>query len=371
MIVQALPPREDIAPPTRVGLIGCGYWGANYVRVLSELVDCELAYVCDQRVARLRELARRCGDALLATDAADVIDAEEVDAVVIATEVHTHYELVRRALLAGKHVLVEKPLSTSATTAGRLIALAEERQRILFVAHTFLYNAAVRKVKELVVNRELGRPYYLYSQRTNLGPIRRDVNALWDLAPHDIAIFNYILDAKPDWASAVGARVLRNEREDVGFISLGYPEGIIGHIHVSWTDPNKVREVVVVGSDKRVVFNDLDAVERVRVFDKGVKVAVLDEPLSFGEYQLLVRDGDITSPALTAVTEPLKLECGHFLHCVRRGDPVFTDGKQGRDVVVVMEAIAASMKRRGAPVDIRWTTRKREARRVVAHGSAR
>jgi predicted dehydrogenase len=233
-----------------------------------------------------------------------------------------------------------------------LINLAQSRGLILMVGHTFLYNPGVTKVKEYIGRGDLGRVYYLYARRTNLGPIRRDVNALWDLAPHDISIFNYLLDSVPEWASAVGAKVLRNCREDVGFISLGYPNDITAHIHVSWADPNKVREVVVVGSNKRIVFSDINTLEQVRVFEKGIApVAAESEISSYGEYQLQIRDGDIISPRIE-VSEPLKNQCVHFLECVAQGSRPLTDGWAGQAVVRVMEAIDRSIERKGAPVDI-------------------
>jgi predicted dehydrogenase len=336
------------AEPTGVAVIGCGYWGANYVRVFTEMADCNVVAVCDHRASRLKDVQRRF-PAIETTAAVDeILDNNEIDAVVISTEAQTHHDLATRALLAGKHLLVEKPLTTSVDDATALISLARERQRLLLVGHTFIYNAGVRKVKEYVKD-SLGRVYYLYARRTSLGPIRNDVNAVWDLAPHDVAIFNYLLDSTPDWVSAVGTPLLGNHREDVGFISLGYPGGIIGHIHVSWADPNKTREVVVVGSEKRILFNDLDPLERVRVFDKGVMPVIPEEPLTFGEIQFALRDGDITSPSI-AVGEPLKTQCGHFLHCIRRGELPMTDGSRGRDVVRVMEAIDESIAQRGVPV---------------------
>jgi predicted dehydrogenase len=246
--------------------------------------------------------------------------------------------------------LVEKPLTTTAADAESLIALSESKAITLMVGHTFLYNAAIRKVKEYLKQDELGRIYYLYAQRTNLGPIRHDVNAVWDLAPHDISIFNYLLDSTPLWVSAIGARVLHNRRDDVGFISLGYPGGIIGHIHVSWADPNKVREVVVVGSNKRIVFNDVDTLEPVRVFDRGVTL-VQPEPTSFGEYHFLLRDGDITSPRIVA-SEPLKNQVAHFVECVTQHSCPLSDGWAGWEVVRVMEGIDRSIERNGAPIEL-------------------
>jgi predicted dehydrogenase len=218
------------------------------------------------------------------------------------------------------------------------------------VGHTFLYNPGIRKVREYVEKDEVGRLYYLYASRTNLGPFRHDVNALWDLATHDVSIFNYLLNATPLWVSAVGSNVLGNEHKDVGFVSISYPNNIIGHIHVSWAEPNKVRELVLVGSEKRVVFNDLDAVERVRVFEKGVEPTP-EEADSFGEYQFLIRDGDIISPRVP-VNEPLKAQCSHFLDCVTEQQQPFTDGRQGVEVVRVMEAIDRSIQNRGMPVEI-------------------
>ncbi len=254
-----------------VAVLGCGYWGVNYVRVLNELVGASVAVVCDA---------------------------------------------------------------------------AEERLRAVAARFPFIYNPGVQKMKEYIVDKRIGKIYYLYSRRTNLGPIRHDVNALWDLAAHDIAIFNYLLDSTPEWVSATGSRVLRNGREDVGFVCLSYPDGTLGHLHVSWADPNKVREVVVVGSDRRIVFNDLDAVERVRVFEKGVAPSNGDvhEPYGF-----IIRDGDITSPAVENA-EPLKVQCAHFLRCLDDGGRPLTGGREGREVVRVMEAIDRSLTRNGAPV---------------------
>ena len=337
--------------PTGVAVLGCGYWGMNYVRVFMELPDSYVAVVCDQRGNRLDEVCRRFPNVAVTTDVDEALAVPGVEAAIVCTQARTHRDIASRALLAGKHVLVEKPLTTNVEDADALIELAEVQGQILLVGHTFLYNTGVQKLKEYMASSTLGDLYYLYARRTSLGPIRHDVNALWDLAPHDVAIFNYLLDAVPEWVSAVGVKALRNSREDVGFISLGYPDGVVGHIHVSWADPNKVREVVVVGSDKRVVFNDLDPLERVRVFDKGVKPMHTEEPTSFGEYQFLLRDGDITSPSLP-VLEPLKHACGHFLHCVRRGEMPRTNGAQGRDVVRVMEAIDVSIARSGAPVPV-------------------
>jgi predicted dehydrogenase len=335
-----------------VAVIGCGYWGANYVRVLGEMPEVRLCVACDERPDRLQEVARRFPAVAVTTQLEAALAHEGVDAVVVCTTATTHHNVTRRALMMGKHVLVEKPLTMVSGHAEELIELAESKSAILMVGHTFVYNAGIRKVKEYV-QRGRDQVYYLYSSRTNLGPIRADVNALWDLAPHDVAIFNYLLESTPEWVSAVGARVLGNCRADVGFISLGYRgdrADIVGHIHVSWADPNKTRELVVVGSDRRVVFNDLNGIEQVRVFEKGVKAAEA-EPLTYGEHRLQIRDGDIVSPKLE-VSEPLKNQCRHFVECVTAGVTPVTSGRDGERVVRVLEAVDRSLSLRGAPVEV-------------------
>jgi predicted dehydrogenase len=286
----------------------------------------------------------------LTTKIEDALQLSGVDAAVICTEASCHQSVAQRCLAAGKHVLVEKPMTTTVADAERLLTLAESKGLTLMVGHTFLYNPGIRKVKAYIERAEMGRIYYLYARRTNLGPIRQDVNALWDLAPHDVSIFNYLLDSVPEWVSAVGVKVLRNSRADVGFISLGYRDGIVGHAHVSWADPNKVREVVVVGSDKRIVFSDLNALEQVRVFEKGIAPGPAEAP-SYGEYHFLMRDGDIVSPRVE-VSEPLKNQCRHFAECVTQGSCPFTGGREGLEVVRVMEAVDRSVERRGVPVEV-------------------
>ncbi len=333
--------------PTGIAIVGCGYWGRNYVRIFSELPDARVLVLCDSDPERLEEVGSRYPGVHLTMHLEDALAVPGVDAVVVATAAETHYEIAGACLVAGKHLLVEKPLTTSIGDADELVALAEQSERILLVGHTFLYNPGVRVLKEYLTRAELGDIYYLYARRTNLGPIRNDVTAVWDLASHDVAIFSYLLDAQPEWVSAVGARVLRAGREDVGFITLGYPNGVVAHVHASWADPHKVREVVIVGSERRVVFDDLDPRERVRVFSKGVGRSAVsgfdgDEP----EFEM--RDGAIVSPVVAAI-EPLRAQSGHFLHCIRRGETPLSDGRLGRDVVRVMEAIDRSIAAHGAP----------------------
>jgi len=342
-------PTSLVSNPLRIAVVGCGYWGMNYIRIFNELLESRLVAVCDERSERLREIGWRFPGVQLTTQVEEVASLPDVDAVVVCTEATTHYDVTRRILSAGKHVLVEKPLTTTAADAEELIALAEAKSAVLMVGHTFVFNAGVQKVKEYVQMGE-GRVYYLYARRTNLGPIRHDVNALWDLAPHDVAIFNYLLDSAPEWVSAVGSKVLRNCRHDVGFISLGYPGNIIGHIHVSWADPDKAREVVIVRSDRRIVFNDLNGLEQVRVFEKGIRT-VEEEPLNYGEFRFEIRDGDIISPRIKP-TEPLKNQCRHFLECVRLGQRPISSGIEGREVVRVLEAVNRSIEYKGQQVEV-------------------
>src|SRR5882724_7882830 len=332
-----------------IAIIGCGYWGMNYVRIFNELLDSQVRAVCDQKAERLQEVRRRFPHVYFTTEIEEIVSHPGADAVVVCTEATAHYDITRRLLRAGKHVLVEKPLTTRSTDAEDLIELADSRSATLMVGHTFVFNAGIRKVKEYVKDGN-GRVYYLYARRTNLGPIRRDVDALWDLAPHDIAIFNHLLDSTPIWVSAVGGKVLRNCRHDVGFISLGYPGNIIGHIHVSWADPDKAREVVIVRSDKRIVFNDLNGVEQVRVFEKGVST-LEEEPLNYGESRFEIRDGDIISPRIKP-TEPLKNQCRHFLECVRLGQRPVSSGVEGREVVRVLEAVNRSIECKGQQIEV-------------------
>ncbi len=333
-----------------VGVVGCGYWGVNYLRVLTELADVASITAYEHDPVRRKAVTERFRDVTLARDLDDLLASPDTDAVVICTPASSHYDVTRRCLEAGKHVLVEKPITTRAEEAAELLALADERELTLAVGHTFLYNAGIQKVKGYVRDGELGSLYYMYSRRTNLGPIRHDVNALWDLAPHDISIFNYLLESPPAWVSAVGRTVLRDTNEDFGFVSIGYQNGVVAHIHVSWADPNKVREVVVVGSKQRIVFDDIKTSEQVRVYEKGVTPNP-DEVSSFGEFHFSIRDGDIISPKVD-VSEPLKNQCRDFLECVASGRRPLSDGWTGLAVVEVMEAIDRSIALNGAPVPV-------------------
>jgi predicted dehydrogenase len=336
--------------PLRLALVGFGYWGPNYARVLNDLPGVELSVVCDRSAERLTHVRARYPAMATSDDIAGVLAGGQVDGVVIATPASTHQPLVQAALESGHHVLVEKPMALDVAGCDALCELAAAAGRVLMVGYTFLYNAGVRKMKECMAAKVFGQAYYLHATRTNLGPIRQDVNAVWDLAPHDIAIFNYLLDDRPLWASAIGTRVLKTSRDDIAFATLGYPNGIVGNIHVSWSDPNKVREVVAVGSRRRVVFDDLNDVERVRYFERGV-TAGDGIAETYGEFKLLVRDGDIVSPKVEP-SEPLKNQCMEFVDAITTGRAPLASGTFGCGVVRALVAIEASMRARGAAVEV-------------------
>jgi predicted dehydrogenase len=336
--------------PIGIGVIGCGQWGMNYVRVFSELSQATVVAAGDVQAERLRFVQQRFPTVETCGQFEQLLGNPEIQGLAVSTPATAHYAIVRECLLSRKHVLVEKPITTDIAQAEELVALAEKMDVLLMVGHTFLYNGGIRKMKTCIDDADFGTVYYLHAIRTNLGPIREDVNAIWDLAPHDVAIFDYLLDCNPTWVSAVGMKVLKNSREDVGFVTLRYPGDIVGNIHVSWADPYKVRTVIVVGSKKRICFDDLNSMEQVRVFEKGVTSEAV-EAGSFGEFRLLVRDGDIVSPKIEA-SEPLKNQCAHFLDCIRTGAQPLTNGQHALEVVKVMAAIQESITRNGGPVQV-------------------
>jgi predicted dehydrogenase len=336
--------------PIKVGIVGCGYWGVNYIRVFEELPDSQVVAVCDVRRDRLDWVRSRYRTMGTYADLDDMLNSLDLDVVVVATTARTHFSIAGRCLRAGKHVLLEKPLTATIEEGEDVSAFAEQVDKVLMVGHTFLYNDGIRRMKEYIESEDFGQAYYLHATRTNLGPIRYDVDAFWDLAPHDVSIFNYLLDSHPVSVSAVGGRLLGNERVDVGFATLTYPGGIIANIHVSWADPNKVREVVAVGSQQRVVFDDLNNLERLRIFEKGVAPPE-QEADSFGEFRFLLRDGPIISPSIKT-SEPLKNQCLHFLDCVKEGKQPLSDASNGLQVVKVMVAIEQSLTQQGAPTEV-------------------
>ncbi|MBU1626114.1 Gfo/Idh/MocA family oxidoreductase, partial [bacterium] len=279
-----------------LGVIGCGHWGKNYIRIFSELPETSLIACCDTNKSILKNLSSRYPSLKTTDNHEDIVNDKGIDAIIVATPAMTHYKILKSALDAGKHVLAEKPLTGKVLEAEELITISEKKALTLMVSHTFLYNTAVRKMKEYLKKEIFGDIYYLYSRRTHLGLIREDVSTIWDLATHDISIFSYLLDSQPEKAQVIGGRYLEKTGSDVAFINLIYPRNIIGNIHVSWIDSNKVREIVVVGSKQRIVFDDLNNLEKLRIFEKGISIDKDAE--SFGEFQYLLRDGDIISPKI-------------------------------------------------------------------------
>lgn len=332
--------------PIRIGLIGYGYWGPNLARNFHSLPNAHLAAIADADVNRLDEPARLY-NTHTHTDPTELLRDPTLDAIAISTPARTHYELARASLEHGKHVLVEKPLAMTSVEARELIALAKRNKLVLMVGHTFEYNPAVWKIRELIESRELGDVYYVYSNRVNLGRVQRDINALWSIAPHDISILLYVLGMMPLEISARGGMYLSDNIEDVVFVTLTFPNQVLAHIHVSWLDPSKVRQMTVVGSKKMVVYDDVDPEARLRIYDKGVYRHGAD----YGEYQLKIHSGDISIPRID-LSEPLRNECVHFLECVSENKTPRTDGENGLRVIRILEAAQESLARNGSAVQI-------------------
>jgi len=332
--------------PVSTALIGYGYWGPNLARNLYQNRSARLSLICDSAAERLADVARLYPGVRTSDDAAAVFSDPDIEAVVIATPVRTHYALARAALERGKHVLVEKPLALSAAECSDLIALARSRHRTLMVGHTFEYNPAVLKIKEFIEKGEIGQVYYIYSNRVNLGRVQRDVNVLWSIAPHDVSILLYLLGTMPLQVSARGATFLSEGIEDVVFMTLTFPNNILAHVHASWLDPSKVRRMTIVGSRKMIIYDDVDPEAKIKMYDKGVYRK--GDPI-YGEFQFRLHSGDIYIPKID-MSEPLQIECAHFVECVRSGQQPRSDGESGRRVVSVLEAAQQSLASGGVPV---------------------
>lgn len=331
-----------------IGVIGCGQWGPNHIRNFGHLAGSRTLMCADLSEKRLKAMKETFRNIHPTTNYREILEHPQIHGVVIATPTATHFKFVKEALLAGKDVLCEKPLCTTEEEAQELIDLAEKKKRILMVGHVFLYNAGIRRLYDLVKDGSFGSLYYLHSERTNLGPFRTDVSSVWDLAPHDIAIFNYLLGGLPMEVSARGGRYLQKKLEDVAFISLIYPKGVLVNIHVSWLDPRKVRQITVVGEKQMVIYDDLDNVGPIKIYDRSVIPQFYE---SFGEFNLLVKEGSITIPKID-MSEPLKTQDAHFLECIRTRKQPLSDGENGLEVIRVLTAITESLKKNGAPVRI-------------------
>ena len=337
----------------KVGVIGCGYWGPNLIRNFHALPDAEVAAIADLDEKRLGHVGLLYPGALKTTNHLDIIGDPEIDAVVVATPMSTHFRLGRQVLEAGKHLFLEKPMATTSADCAALVDLATRQDRVLMVGHTFIFTPAVRKIRSLITTGELGDVYYVNIQRVNLGIFQKDANVVWDLAPHDVSIVNYLFDADPVRVSATGRCYVQKDLgvEDVAFLSLEYPEGRVAHIHVSWLDPNKIRNCTVVGSRKMLVYDDVSPAEKIRVYDKGVDVQPHYD--NFGEFQLLYRSGDVFIPRLDTV-EPLRVEAQHFADVIAGKAELMTTGAHGLRVVQVLEQACRSIKEDGRPLDLSY-----------------
>lgn len=336
----------------RIAVLGAGHWGPNLIRNFHNHQASDVAWVIDRDPERLRLTQGRYPDIQVSTDPEDAFSDPSVDAVVIATPTVTHFPLAAAALRAGKHALVEKPIATRAREADELCTLADAGGLVLMVGHVFLYNSAIRRVKEFLDAGKLGRVFYLSMVRTNLGPIRMDVNAAWDLAAHDISIANDWLEGPPSHASAQGGSWINGGIEDAVFANLWYPNGIMVNLHVSWLSPRKVRDITIVGEQGMLTFDDMNLSEPLRLYDKQVtgerSPGFID---TFASFRTSIRDGDILIPKVAA-NEPLKAECDHFLECVATGARPRSDGRSAADAVRVLDALGRSMANGGRKEEV-------------------
>jgi predicted dehydrogenase len=331
-----------------IAVVGTGDWGANLVRNFANVKGGRLVLLCDSDAQRLARAGAQAPEARRVADARDVAADADVQAVVISSSAVSHYLLARTMLESGKDVYVEKPLTLSVEHAEELVRLARERSRILMVGHLLIHHPAVQYLHRLVREGALGDIHYIYTQRVNLGRVRRDENALWSFAPHDISVILHLLGDEPLDVTARGSAFLQDKVEDVAFLNLRFPRGRMANVHVSWLDPHKLRRCTVVGSKQMAVFDDMEASEKLRIYDKGVDRA--GEVVAYGDV-LSVRSGDILIPKLS-LQEPLKLECQHFVECVRERRAPITDGESGLRVVRVLAAAQRSLEQGGAPVAI-------------------
>lgn len=337
-----------------IGVVGYGYWGPNLVRNFVENPQSHVVAVCDRKADRLALVAARYPAIETTPEYRDLLANSAIDAVVIATPVSSHYELAMQALQAGKHVLVEKPLTMTAIQGEKLVAEARRRDLVLMVDHTFVYTGAVRKIKHLIDGGQLGRLYYYDSVRVNLGLFQHDVNVLWDLAVHDLSIMDYVLGISPVAVAATGIAHVPDQPEDVAYLTCFFDNNIIAHFHVNWLAPVKVRRTLIGGAERMIVYDELEPSEKVKVYDKGITVS---NDGAEGMYQILVgyRTGDMWAPQIDA-TEALRVEAIHFLDCVSQGTQPITSGEVGLRVVKVLEAANTSMEQRGRPVEITLET---------------
>lgn len=334
----------------KVGVIGCGYWGPNLIRNFNDSIHTDIHSVCDLIKERLNSIRVRYPQAKITEDYRDILKDDNIKAVAIATPVSSHYKIVSDALRAGKHVLVEKPLTTNVKEAESLVNLAAKKGLVLLVDHIFIYTNAIRKIKDYLAKGELGEIYYFDSVRINLGLFQHDINVIWDLAPHDLAVMDHLISEEPISITATGSSHTPSRHEDVAYITLQFRNSFIAHFHVNWMSPVKIRKIIIGGSRKMLVFDDLDPSEKIKLYDKGIQVTKTDKN---SIYQSLVqyRIGDIYSPSIDS-TEALKAVIEHFADCINNQKTPVTDGMAGLRVVRLLEAADRSLKKGGMKVKL-------------------
>ncbi len=366
MNAHSLPRMDGSGDPVVVNVIGAGRWGPNVARAFNTLPDAAVHYVCDADESSLTRICENMSGVETTSDTAVAMEDPSACAIAIVTPVHTHFHLAKAALEAGKHVLVEKPLCANVDECLELMELAEARGLVLAVGHVFLFNAGIQKVKAYIDSGELGKVQYIHATRTNLGPIRSDVNAAWDLAAHDLSIFDYWLDAAPTAVHAHGQCFLGGTQEDVVVSAYRYPNDVLGFMHVSWLNPKKVREITIVGDRKMIVWNDIDLVEPVRVYDKSASTESHPPYAdSFGAQRAIIRDGDVLVPKVTG-PEPLRAECAHFIDCVRTGRHPINHARMAVRIVGALAATQCSIEHNGAEMPIAVTDSLNHAEPILS-----
>ncbi|HXI71742.1 MAG TPA: Gfo/Idh/MocA family oxidoreductase [Verrucomicrobiae bacterium] len=338
-----------MAKQIKVGVVGCGYWGPNLVRNFRSLPDCDMKMMCDLSEKRLSHLRSLYPEVEGSSDYSHMLNGVGLDAVIIATAVKSHFPLAKASLLAGKHTFIEKPMASSSEECEELVEIARKNGLVLMTGHTFLYSPAVRKIKEIIAKGDLGEIRYISARRLNLGLFQKDINVAWDLAPHDISIIQHIIGEQPVTVNCRGCAHITPGVEDVTTMCLSYPGGRTAIIQSSWLDPRKVREMTIVGSNRMIVYDDVAPLEKIRVFDARVERPPHYD--TFAEFHYAYHYGDVYAPYIKQ-EEPLKTECQHFLDCINQGNTPLTGGKQGLELVRILEASSESLRRGGAAVEL-------------------
>jgi predicted dehydrogenase len=351
----------------KVGVVGCGYWGPNLIRNLRQASDCHLKVICDTSEQRLKHMRKLHQDVATTNAYADLLQDAELDAIVVATPVRFHYEMAKAALAAGKHVFVEKPLARTVAEAEELVALAESKGLVIMVGHTFLFSPAVRRMKEIIDAGDIGEVQYISARRLNLGLFQKDINVAWDLAPHDISIILHLLDEQPISVSCQGSSHVNRHIEDVTMMYLTFKKNRCAFVQNSWLDPKKIRQMTVVGSRRMIVYDDTEPLEKLKIYDARVEVPAHYD--TFAEFTYSYHYGDSYVPYIKQ-DEPLKLECQHFLDCIRGEATPITGGRAGLDVVRILEASSESLKLQGQAVPLSGNASKSGGKSPTNNGKA-